>query len=65
MNINNNISKFQYRYRDKIVDYGMIKIYAMASVLETKQTWSEEEDLQLEKPRLDVQVFARFWLCAK
>lgn len=43
-------------YRDKIVDYGMIKIYAMASVQETKQSWSEEEDLQLEKPKLDVQI---------
>lgn len=28
----------------------------MASVQETKQSWSEEEDLQLEKPKLDVQV---------
>ena len=43
-------------YRDKIVDYGMIKIYALASVQETKQTWSEEDDFQLEKPKLDVQV---------
>ncbi|EFX83535.1 hypothetical protein DAPPUDRAFT_301901 [Daphnia pulex] len=43
-------------YRDKIVDYGHIKIYAMASVQETKQCWSEEEDFQLEKPKLDVQI---------
>lgn len=43
-------------YRDKIVDYGMIKIYALASVQETKQTWSEEDDFQLEKPKLDVQI---------
>ena len=43
-------------YRDKVVDYGMIKIYALASVAETKQTWSEEDDFQLEKPKLDVQV---------
>ncbi|XP_045033686.1 hemocyte protein-glutamine gamma-glutamyltransferase isoform X1 [Daphnia magna] len=43
-------------YRDKIVDYGHIKIYAMASVQETKQSWSEEDDFQLEKPKLDVQV---------
>lgn len=43
-------------YRDKIVDYGMIKVYALASVQETKQTWSEEDDFQLEKPKLDVQI---------
>jgi len=43
-------------YRDKIVDYGMVKFYAMASVQETKQCWSEEDDFQLEKPKLDVQV---------
>ncbi|EFX87396.1 hypothetical protein DAPPUDRAFT_44050 [Daphnia pulex] len=43
-------------YRDKIVDYGHIKIFAMASVQETKQSWSEEDDFQLEKPKLDVQI---------
>ena len=46
-------------YRDKIVDYGHIKIYAMASVQETKQAWSEEDDFQLEKPKLDLQVWRR------
>lgn len=46
-------------YRDKIVDYGHIKIYAMASVQETKQSWSEEDDFQLEKPKLDIQVTCR------
>ena len=34
----------------------MVKFYAMASVQETKQCWSEEDDFQLEKPKLDVQV---------
>jgi len=43
-------------YRDKIVDYGMIKFYALASVMETKQCWSEEDDFQLEKPKIDVQI---------
>jgi len=43
-------------YRDKIVDYGMVKFYALASVQETKQCWSEEDDFQLEKPKLDVQI---------
>ena len=31
----------------------------MASVQETKQCWSEEDDFQLEKPKLDVQVNLR------
>jgi len=43
-------------YRDKMVDFGHIKIYAMANVQETKQAWSEEDDFQLEKPKLDVQI---------
>ena len=43
-------------YRDRILDYGIVKFYALASVLETKQCWSEEDDFQLEKPKLDVQV---------
>jgi len=43
-------------YRDKIVDYGMIKFYALASVMETKQCWSEEDDFQLEKPKMDIQI---------
>jgi len=43
-------------YRDKILDYGMVKFYALASVQETKQCWSEEDDFQLEKPKLDVQT---------
>lgn len=43
-------------YRDKIVDYGHIKVFAMATVHETKQLWGEESDFQLEKPKLDIQV---------
>lgn len=59
-------------YRDKIVDYGHIKVYATASVHETKQLWSEENDFQLDKPKLDIQVkrfsinlffFSRISLC--
>jgi transglutaminase 1 len=38
------------------VDYGNVKIYALATVEETKQTWSAEDDLIIEKPPLDVQV---------
>ena len=43
-------------YMDKLVDYGMVKIYALASVQETKQTWSEEDDFQFDKPPLKISV---------
>jgi hypothetical protein len=43
-------------YLDKVVDKNLIKIYAIANVRETGQTWSEEDDFQLQKPKLSVQV---------
>jgi hypothetical protein len=43
-------------YLDKLVDKNLIKIYAIATVKETGQTWSEEDDFQLQKPKLNVQV---------
>jgi transglutaminase 1 len=43
-------------YLDKLVDYSMIKIYAIATVKETQQTWSEEDDFTVEKPQLTVNV---------
>ena len=43
-------------YLDKLVDKNFIKIYAIANVKETGQTWSEEDDFQLQKPKLNVQV---------
>ncbi|XP_076321353.1 hemocyte protein-glutamine gamma-glutamyltransferase-like isoform X2 [Tachypleus tridentatus] len=43
-------------YFNKLVDYSMIKIYAIATVVETQQTWSEEEDLMLKKPKLKLEV---------
>lgn len=41
-------------YIYKLVDHNLIKIYAIASVEETKQTWSEEDDFPFEKPNLDI-----------
>lgn len=41
-------------YSDKLVDHGLIKIYAIASVEETKQTWSEEDDFSMVLPTLNV-----------
>lgn len=42
-------------YMDKLVDHSLIKIYALAHVKETRQTWSEEDDFILTKPRMSVQ----------
>ncbi|XP_043193375.1 hemocyte protein-glutamine gamma-glutamyltransferase-like [Amphibalanus amphitrite] len=44
------------QYMDKLVDYCMVKIYAMASVTETRQAWSEEDDFVISKPKLSIQL---------
>lgn len=43
-------------YYDKLVDYSMMKIYAIATVKETKQTWSEEDDFQVIKPTVELET---------
>lgn len=43
-------------YYDKLVEYGIIKITAMAIVHETTQTWMGEDDFQVIKPILKVEV---------
>ncbi|GIY43593.1 hemocyte protein-glutamine gamma-glutamyltransferase [Caerostris extrusa] len=43
-------------YFDKLVDYAMLKIYAISTVKETQQTWAEEDDFQVEKPSLKIEV---------
>ncbi|XP_053204653.1 hemocyte protein-glutamine gamma-glutamyltransferase-like [Panonychus citri] len=43
-------------YLPYLVDYSMLKIYAVASVKETSQTWSEEDDFAVEKPPLALTV---------
>ncbi|UYV76240.1 F13A1 [Cordylochernes scorpioides] len=44
------------QYLDKLVEYSMVKVYALATVRETRQTWAEEDDFYVDKPRLDIQV---------
>ncbi|KAF0308137.1 Hemocyte protein-glutamine gamma-glutamyltransferase [Amphibalanus amphitrite] len=44
------------QYMDKLVDYCMVKIYAMANVTETRQAWSEEDDFVISKPKLSIQL---------
>ena len=43
-------------YLNKLVDHGLIKIYAITTVEETKQTWSEEDDFTLIKPEIVIQA---------
>lgn len=47
-------------YIDKLVDHSLIKIFAIANVRETRQTWSEEDDFPLIKPKMDVRVINCF-----
>jgi len=44
-------------YLDKLVEYGMMKIFTVATVLETKQTWAAEDDFQITKPNITIKVF--------
>lgn len=43
-------------YLDKLVEYCIMKLYAIASVEETRQTWADEDDFQVLKPSIDVKV---------
>lgn len=43
-------------YLDKLVEYCILKLYAIASVTETNQTWADEDDFQVLKPKLDIRV---------
>ncbi|XP_018576112.1 hemocyte protein-glutamine gamma-glutamyltransferase isoform X2 [Anoplophora glabripennis] len=43
-------------YLDKLVDHNFIKVYAIATVEETKQTWSEEDDFTLILPQMTLNV---------
>lgn len=47
-------------YLSKLVDHSLIKIYAIANVQETKQTWSEEDDFTLTKPPIQIDVNGDF-----
>lgn len=47
-------------YLDKLVEYCILKLYAVASVTETNQTWAGEDDFQVLKPKIDIRVFIAF-----
>jgi transglutaminase 1 len=56
-------------YIDKLVEYCNMKIYAIATVVDTNETWGEEDDFQVLKPNLDIAVSAnptsRRWLTVR
>ncbi|XP_043468472.1 hemocyte protein-glutamine gamma-glutamyltransferase-like [Leptopilina heterotoma] len=43
-------------YLEKLVEYCIMKLYAIASVEETRQTWADEDDFQVLKPSIDVKI---------
>jgi len=43
-------------YLDKLVEYCMVKVYSMIRVVETNQTWTEEDDFLMDKPRLQMEL---------
>ncbi|CAG9856791.1 unnamed protein product [Phyllotreta striolata] len=43
-------------YLDKLVEYSNMKIFAIATVADTKQTWVAEDDFQVIKPSIDIKV---------
>lgn len=44
------------KYLDKLVEYGMVKLYAAVTVKETRQTWADEDDFQVIKPPIRIEV---------
>ena len=43
-------------YLDKLVEYSIVKLDAIASVVETKQTWAVKDNFQFIKPKIDIKV---------
>ncbi|KAK9506648.1 hypothetical protein O3M35_008543 [Rhynocoris fuscipes] len=43
-------------YLDKLVEFSLMKCYWMATVEETKQTWVAEDDFNVTKPSLNIQL---------
>ena len=49
-------------YMDKLVEYCTLKCHGLIKVQETNQTWSEEDDFTLEKPKLTFRVSKVDWV---
>ncbi|XP_011313528.1 hemocyte protein-glutamine gamma-glutamyltransferase-like [Fopius arisanus] len=50
-------------YLDKLVEYANMKLYAIATVQETNQTWADEDDFQVIKPTIKVEVKNKKFHC--
>lgn len=49
-------------YLSKLVEYGMMKLHAAASVKETNQSWVEEDDFQVLMPNVNIIVSSCYYL---
>lgn len=43
-------------YLEKLVEYCNMKIYAIATVTETRQTWADEDDFEVLKPHIQIRM---------
>ncbi|XP_003707216.3 hemocyte protein-glutamine gamma-glutamyltransferase-like isoform X1 [Megachile rotundata] len=43
-------------YLDKLVEYCIMKLYCIATVKETRQTWADEDDFQVLKPNIAIKI---------
>ncbi|XP_044019930.1 hemocyte protein-glutamine gamma-glutamyltransferase-like isoform X1 [Aphidius gifuensis] len=43
-------------YLDELVEYSIMKINAIATVQETNQTWADEDDFQVIKPKIKIEI---------
>ncbi|XP_017761962.1 PREDICTED: hemocyte protein-glutamine gamma-glutamyltransferase-like, partial [Eufriesea mexicana] len=43
-------------YLDKLVEYCNMKLYCICTVVETKQTWADEDDFQVLKPNIVIKI---------
>ncbi|XP_033341899.2 hemocyte protein-glutamine gamma-glutamyltransferase [Megalopta genalis] len=43
-------------YLDKLVEYCIMKLYCIATVKETRQTWADEDDFQVLKPNIMIKI---------
>ncbi|XP_015604650.1 hemocyte protein-glutamine gamma-glutamyltransferase [Cephus cinctus] len=43
-------------YLEKLVEYCNMKLYCIATVKETRQTWADEDDFQVLKPNINIKI---------
>ncbi|GJQ79412.1 hypothetical protein Trydic_g16271 [Trypoxylus dichotomus] len=50
------------KYLNKLVEYSIIKIHAVATVEETLQTWADEDDFQVVKPTINIKISEEIYI---